>query len=131
MGTEKGIRTAAQAKDLDVVAQPVLRQGQHRGGEEHGFIVRVSDEQTDALVAELGEPGARDVRRVQPERRHEDGHKGRDVVLLHLLSVLRKHLEDSLPEGEADERRRLLSPDTCWRARKKNGAGSEIRGKLA
>ena len=41
-------------------------EGEEGGGEEHGFVVRVGDEEADALVGEGGVGGAGDVRCEEP-----------------------------------------------------------------
>ena len=61
--------TITQTKDFDMVSQIFPRQGKQRWGEEHGFIVRVSNQQTDTFVTELGKGCARDVRGVKPSGR--------------------------------------------------------------
>ena len=66
---------AAQAQDLDVVAQARARQGQHGGREEHGLVVRVGDEQADAPVAQDREPRRGDAHCVQVQRRDQQGHE--------------------------------------------------------
>lgn len=80
-------RTAAQTEDLDVVARLRRRQGEERGGEEHGFVVRVGDEEADALVAEAGEGRPYDLRGVQPCCR-EDDRDGEGEVGFHALLLL-------------------------------------------
>ena len=42
--------TTAETEDLEVVAVLRSGQGQDRGREEHGFIVRVGDQETYSLV---------------------------------------------------------------------------------
>ena len=58
-----------------------VRQRQHRRREEHGFIVRVGDQQADALVAQAWEGGARDVGGVEPAGEDEDGDEEGEVEL--------------------------------------------------
>lgn len=49
----------AQTQDLDMVAALGAREGQDRRREEHGLVVRVRDQQADALVAQRGHSGLR------------------------------------------------------------------------
>lgn len=58
------------------------REGQHRRREEHGLVVRVRDEQADALVAQLGEARLdhRDGVQVQAGQHDRDDSKGYEPV---------------------------------------------------
>lgn len=67
---------AAQAQDLDVVAQRGAREGEHGGGEEHGLVVRVGDEQAHAPAAQDGEALGGHAGRVEVQTRHEEGEEG-------------------------------------------------------
>jgi hypothetical protein len=66
---------AAQAQDLEVVPQFGPGQGQHGGGEEHGLVVRVGNEQADAPVAQRGEPCRGHADRVEVEGWDQEGHE--------------------------------------------------------
>lgn len=58
-----------------MVAQLGPGQGQHGGGEEHGLVVRVGDEQADAAVAQGGKARRGDAHRVQVQRGDQQGHQ--------------------------------------------------------
>lgn len=55
-----------------MVSQLRSCQGLNSGREEHGLIVRVGDQQGDALALQCGQRAAH-VHRVHPERGDEDG----------------------------------------------------------
>lgn len=77
-------RTAAQTQNLDMIAQIRVRQRQQRRRKEHGFIIRMRDQKTDALVAQLGKSGVRDADRVQPGGDEDEGD-GEDNEPLHII----------------------------------------------
>jgi len=83
------IRVATtQTQNLDMIPQRRLRQRQDRRGEKHSLVVRVRDEQTDALVAQLGESAARHADGVQPARdRHEGQREDREPLHGSLLRL--------------------------------------------
>lgn len=56
-----------------MIAQARLGQGQDGRGEEHGLIVGVGDEQTDAFVTQAGELAAGHGDGVQPGRDEDNG----------------------------------------------------------
>lgn len=77
-------RTTAQTEDLDVIARFRSRQSEQCGREEHCFVVGMSDEKADALVAETGERSPCDLRGVQPCCRQNYGY-GESEVGFHAL----------------------------------------------
>lgn len=56
--------TAAQTKDLDVVARLRPRECLYGGRKKHGLVIRMGNQQADALVAQDREARRDDGRRV-------------------------------------------------------------------
>ena len=65
--------TTTQTQNLDMIPRLRPRERQHRRRKEHGLIVRVGNQQADALVAQNGEAGGDDGDGVDVERRNHDG----------------------------------------------------------
>lgn len=72
----------AEAEDLHVIAGVGCREGEKSRGEEHGFVIRVGDEEEDGFVGELGVGGACEVGGEEPKGGDEDGN-GEDGVVVH------------------------------------------------
>lgn len=49
-----------------MIARIGIREGKEGGGEEHGFVVRMGDEEADALVGEVGVGGAGEIGGEEP-----------------------------------------------------------------
>ena len=75
MGEDKGGRTATETEHLDVIAQLAPGQFEEGGSEEHGLVVRVCDQEADALVPDDGEGAPRCRGRVEPCREEEDDER--------------------------------------------------------
>ncbi len=58
--------TTTQAQYLDMIAQPLLRQCQHRRRKEHGLIIRMGDQQADPLIPELRKARLLNMNGVEP-----------------------------------------------------------------
>lgn len=67
-----------------MITQFGTREGQKCGGKKHGLIVRVSDKETYAFVAKLGEGAVGDMGGVEPRGCKKDGDYGGNEVKLHI-----------------------------------------------
>ena len=65
-----------------MVAGVGRREGEKRGGEEHGFVIGVGDEEDDGFIGELGVRGACEVGGEEPQGGDEDWN-GEDGVVVH------------------------------------------------
>lgn len=65
-----------------MVAGVRCREGEESGGEEHGFIVGVGDEEYDRFIGEVGVGVACEVGGEEPKGGDEDGD-GEDDVVVH------------------------------------------------
>ena len=91
-----------------MVPQTWIGQRQHRGRKEHGLIIRVRNQQTDALVPELGEARARDGDGVQPAGDGDEGQgQERQPLELHGCWLL------ALAVGDAVFRREESRQGEC------------------
>ncbi len=65
-----------------MIAGVGCREGEKSRGEEHGFVIRVGDEEEDGFIGELGVGGACEVGGEEPKGGDEDGN-GEDGVVVH------------------------------------------------
>lgn len=68
---QTGSIAAAETQDFNMVLELGARQGEDGGGEKHGLIVRVGDQQADALAAQYGEAVCYYAHCVEIEPRHK------------------------------------------------------------
>lgn len=113
-------RTAAQTQDLDVISVLWTRQSQQRGRKEHGLVVRVRNEEQDALVLQCGERGPEGAG-VHPEAEEDEGQRGPRKPV-HGEEMHREYL---IATGHA----LLPSPSCSWSWSRKRGSGKgAVRG---